>query len=249
MKASQIEYDAAHSTEWHKHGTGQLFWLSRGLMIIETELTQWVVTPGAVGWFPADLYHRARSAGPVRGKCLYLKPASNMPFPLCSGVYGVDAFILALLERLCLNGSADCRDELLKILTCELNQLAALPLQLTLPEDRRARNVADELLKNPGCVLNQTQLAHKWGISVRNLSRLFHQETGLTFSRWRQQAKVLSSLQWVFTGLSVNEVAYLSGYSNVSSYIEVFRERFGKTPGQFKENDKSAAIPIAGSGV
>ncbi|ECP5716443.1 helix-turn-helix transcriptional regulator, partial [Salmonella enterica] len=131
----------------------------------------------------------------------------------------------------------------------ELNQLPELPLHLILPEDRRARNVANELLETPGSVLSQTQLAHKWGISVRNLSRLFHQETGLTFSRWRQQAKVLSSLQWIFAGLSVNEVAYLSGYSNVSAYIEIFRERFGKTPGQFKETDKLAVIPLSGSDI
>ncbi|PKE29080.1 AraC family transcriptional regulator [Rahnella sp. AA] len=249
MKISQIEHDAAHSTEWHKHGSGQLFWLSQGLMIIETELTQWVVTPGSMGWFPANLYHRARSTRAVSGKCLYLEPLSSIHFPLCSGVYGTDTFILTLLERLCLNRPADYGDALLKVLTCELNHLPELPLQLTLPEDRRARNVANELLKNPGCVLDQTQLANKWGISVRNLSRLFHQETGLTFSRWRQQAKVLSSLQWIFAGLSVNEVAYLSGYSNVSSYIEIFRERFGKTPGQFKETDKLAATLLANNDI
>ncbi|ECQ9413858.1 helix-turn-helix transcriptional regulator [Salmonella enterica] len=249
IKTSKIKYDAAHSTEWHKHGSGQLFWLNQGLIIIETELMQWVVTPGSVGWFPANLYHRSRNVGAVSGKCLYLRPSSSIHLPLCSGVYGVDSFILALIERLCLNRPVDYRDALLQVLTCELNQLPELPLHLILPEDRRARNVANELLETPGSVLSQTQLAHKWGISVRNLSRLFHQETGLTFSRWRQQAKVLSSLQWIFAGLSVNEVAYLSGYSNVSAYIEIFRERFGKTPGQFKETDKLAVIPLSGSDI
>lgn len=244
IKISKIACDAIHSTEWHKHVAGQLFWLSQGLMIIETELIQWVVTPGTVGWFPAGLYHRARSTGAVRGKCLYLEPPSDIHFPLRPRVYGVDAFILALFERLCVNRSVEYRSALLKVITCELYQLPELPLQLTLPEDRRARNVAEELLENPRCVLDQTQIAHKWGISVRNLSRLFNRETGLTFSRWRQQAKVLSSLQWLCAGLSVNEVAYLSGYGNVSSYIEIFRERFGKTPGQFKETDKSSSIPL-----
>ncbi|EML9832413.1 AraC family transcriptional regulator [Citrobacter freundii] len=249
IKTSRIEYDVMHSTEWHKHESGQLFWLSQGLMIIETELVQWVVTPGTVGWFPANLYHRARSSGAVSGKCLYPEPSSSIYFPVCSGVYGADTFILQLLERLCRNRPVDYTDSLLKVLTFELNLLPELPLQLTLPEDRRARNVATELLKNPECALNQTQLAHQWGISVRNLSRLFHQETGLTFSQWRQQAKILSSLQWIFAGLPIKEVACLSGYSNVSSYIEIFRERFGKTPGQFKETDKSFATPLTGNSV
>ncbi|MHC0025517.1 helix-turn-helix domain-containing protein [Enterobacter vonholyi] len=106
-----------------------------------------------------------------------------------------------------------------------------MTLQLKLPEDRRARNVANVLSKKTGYLLNQTQLAQKWGISALSLSRLFHHETGLTFSLWRQQAKIHLSFQWSFAGLSVNEAAYLSGFSNVSVYIEVFRERFGKTPG------------------
>lgn len=244
IKTSRIEHDVTHSTQWHKHESGQLFWFDKGQMIIETELIQWIVTPGTVGWFPANQYHRARSTGTVSGKCIYIEQSSGIDFPRCSGVYGRDIFILELLERLFLSRSVDYKNSLLKVLAYELHQLPKLPLQLKLPEDRRARNVANELLKNPGCALDQTQLAHQWGISVRNLSRLFHQETGLTFSRWRQQAKILSSLQWIFAGLPVNEVAYLSGYSNVSSYIEIFRERFGQTPGQFKEIDKSTALTI-----
>ncbi|WP_413466653.1 helix-turn-helix domain-containing protein [Photobacterium sp.] len=45
--------------------------------------------------------------------------------------------------------------------------------------------------------------------------------------------KKLISLQWVQDGLTINEVAALSGYNNVSAYIEAFRQRFGETPGIF----------------
>ncbi|AHG18879.2 transcriptional regulator [Chania multitudinisentens RB-25] len=238
MKTKIFEYEGLHATVWHQHESGQLYWLSHGIIVIETELAQWAVTPGSVGWFPAHLLHRAWAPGSVKGHCLYLEPSSSVPFPPKAGIYGADAFVLVLLERICRSGhlssSMDYLDTLLKVLGYEIAQLTELPLQLTLPEDRRARNVANELLKNPGCVLNQTQLAQQWGLSVRNLSRLFTQQTGLSFSQWRQQAKVVSSLQWVLAGLPVSEVASLSGYSNVSAYIEIFRQRFGKTPGQFK---------------
>jgi len=239
MRIEAIERDGQHRTAWHQHECGQLFWLCHGLIIIETEREQWVITPGSVGWFPAHFLHSARMPGRVKGKCLYLDPPSATTLPADSGVYGADAFIFALLERVCQNGSdasrGDYRDALLNVLAFEMNQLSELPLQLKFPEDRRARSVAGELLNNPGSTLNQAQLAKKWGLSVRNLSRLFIQDTGLSFSRWRQQAKVITSLQWIFAGLPVSEVASLSGYSNVSTYIEIFRQRFGKTPGQFKE--------------
>ena len=239
MQTKTFEYESQHSTPWHKHELGQLYWLSQGVFVIETECAQWTVTPGSIGWFPAGLDHRAWVPRKVKGNSLYLKPSDCIQYPSQAGIYGGNSFILAMLERVLRNNhvsSKDYQNSLLKLLGYEISQCAELPLQLTLPLDRRARNVANELLRNPACILDQSQLANQWGISVRNLSRLFSQQTGLSFSQWRQQAKVVASLQWVLAGLPISEVASLSGYSNVSAYIEVFRQRFGKTPGQFKED-------------
>ncbi|WP_312949347.1 helix-turn-helix transcriptional regulator [Superficieibacter sp.] len=237
METQQFKYHALHATPWHQHSSGQLCWLSQGIMVIETARAQWTVTPGSVGWFPPDLYHRAWVPGTATGHSLYLDPIVAGYFPDFAAVYAADHFIIALLMR-CqkshLQNQQDYQDMLLKLLGYEIMHRSELPLELTLPTDRRARNIASELLKNPGSTLNQGQLAQQYGLSVRNLSRLFNQQTGLSFSQWRQQAKVVASLQWVLAGLPVSEVAFLSGYSNVSAFIEVFRQRFGKTPGQFR---------------
>ncbi|WP_034947577.1 helix-turn-helix transcriptional regulator [Erwinia oleae] len=244
MKTAIFEYEALHATAWHQHESGQFYWLSRGIIIIETALAQWAVTPGSVGWFPAGLRHRAWVPTHVSGKSLYLNPLSRIPFPSQPAIYGMDAFFLAVLERLFTNAPApstvEYQNTLLTVLRHETEHLAELPLQLILPVDRRARSVANTLMKNPDCMLDQAQLAQQAGLSVRSLSRLFRQQTGLSFSQWRQQAKVVVSLQWLYAGIPVGEVASLSGYSNVSAYIEVFRQRFGKTPGQFM-NGKSPA--------
>jgi AraC-like DNA-binding protein len=69
---------------------------------------------------------------------------------------------------------------------------------------------------------------------VRTLSRIFINQTGLTFSQWRQQSKIVTSLKWIQEGIPISEVAERSGYGNVSAYIEVFRQRFGQTPGKFQ---------------
>lgn len=238
MKVITFEYGRQHSTDWHEHTSGQLYWLSHGIIVIETAYAQWTVTPGTVGWFPPGLTHRAWVPGKVKGHSLYLASSPCFPFPADPGVYGADAFILALLER-CrqhqASSSDDYQNNLLTLLAYEIAHRPSLPLELTLPVDRRARNVASELLKNPECALDQNQLAEKWGLSTRTLSRLFNQQTGLSFSQWRQQSKVIASLQWILAGLPISEVASLSGYTDVSAFIEVFRLRFGKTPGQFRQ--------------
>lgn len=237
METQAFTYSARHTTSWHKHTTGQLYWLSQGMMIIETARAQWTVTPGSVGWFPPGLHHRAWVPANATGNSLYPDAMACARFPDHAGVYGADPFIIALLDR-CRNSQAHSTEEypalLVKLLGYEMAQRAALPLELTLPTDRRARNVASELLKNPASTRDQSQLAQQWGLSVRSLSRLFKEQTGLSFSQWRQQAKVVASLQWVLADLPVSEVAALSGYGNVSAYIDVFRQRFGKTPAQMR---------------
>lgn len=207
-------------------------------MVVEMAKAQWTVTPGSLGWFPAGLRHQARFPGPFKGKSLYPDSAVCAAFPQAPGIYGADLFMQALLERICLSCqpdmAADYQRSLLTLLAAEIARAPQLPLQLRLPADRRARNIADYLLAHPETPMNQLQLAQHWGLSVRSLSRLFREQTGLSFSQWRQQAKVVVSLQWVLAGESIGEVAARSGYSNTSAYIDVFRARFGNTPGQMQ---------------
>lgn len=247
IKTQKIDYLRHHSTPWHKHTSGQLYWLEQGVMVIETLQAQWHVTAGTLGWFPTGIEHRAWFPGSVKGCSLYLSPASCPLFPSEPGIYGADNFVFALLTRLALNINPSLPSEyscsLLTLLGHEIQRLPQWPLELTLPTDRRARNVAEALLRHPASRLDQTQLAQQCGLSVRSLSRLFNQQTGLSFSQWRQQAKIVSSLQWITAGLAISEVAERSGYSNISAYIEAFRLRFGMTPGQFKV---SSCQPSAG---
>ncbi|OSN10245.1 transcriptional regulator [Lonsdalea iberica] len=238
MQAKTFDYKQPHLTPWHEHESGQLYWLSDGVIVIETSRAQWTVTPGSVGWFPASLKHKAWVPATVSGRSLYLDPASSTALPSLPGIYGADSFILGLLERVFSEKNAptsdNYRNNLLTLLGHEIARSDELPLHLTFPVDRRARNVANALLNNPGGAWDQAQLAKQWGLSVRSLSRLFRLQTGLSFSQWRQQAKIIVSLRWVLAGLSISDVAMMSGYSNVSAYIEAFRQRFGQTPGQLQ---------------
>ncbi len=153
-------------------------------------------------------------------------------------MYGMNAFLGSLLQKASEfdggNYPTSYITHLVALLSYEIARLQELPLGLPLPMDRRARNIADELMRCPSSDLTQEQLASQWGVSVRTLSRIFIKQTGLTFSQWRQQSKIVTSLKLIQQGLSIAEVAERSGYSNVSAYIEAFRQRFGETPGKFQ---------------
>ncbi len=205
--------------------------------MVDTENAQWSVTAGTLGWFPPGLKHKASVRNSVEGVSYYFSATVSRLFPLNEGIYSADPFVLNLLERISRLSMPDYSEEykssLLTLLSTEINHAPRLALNLPLPHDKRARAVADVLLNKPDCSLTQRELALNYGLSTRHLSRLYLQQTGLSFSQWRQQSKVITSLQWLIASMPISEVADRSGYSNVSAYIEAFKKRFGKTPGQF----------------
>ena len=106
-------------------------------------------------------------------------------------------------------------------------------MQLPLPQDARLLKIARALLNEPASERSQSEWAAWAGLSVRTLSRHFISETGVTFARWRQQARVIRSLEPLSRGEAVNQIAGDCGYDNVSAYIAAFRQRFGTTPGLY----------------
>jgi AraC-like DNA-binding protein len=60
--------------------------------------------------------------------------------------------------------------------------------------------------------------------------RVFSAEVGMTFGRWRQQARLFAAIEMLVEGKSVTEAAVSVGYDSVSAFIQMFRTMLGSTP-------------------
>jgi AraC-like DNA-binding protein len=119
---------------------------------------------------------------------------------------------------------------LLDQLPTELITYSIPSLHLPEPRDARLRRMVAPLQADPACPIGLAELAAAAGLSMRNASRLFLAETGLTPGDWRTQRRLLSALEALFQGDSVTQVALAVGYQDTSSFIAVFRRAFGVTP-------------------
>jgi AraC family transcriptional regulator, regulator of nimT len=63
--------------------------------------------------------------------------------------------------------------------------------------------------------------------------RLVVAETGMTFSRWRQQLHIIIALQRLSAGDSVQSVSEALGYESVSAFITMFKKALGKSPARY----------------
>nr|WP_275945497.1 helix-turn-helix domain-containing protein [Bradyrhizobium sp. BRP22] len=70
-------------------------------------------------------------------------------------------------------------------------------------------------------------------LGERTLMRLVVAETGMTFSRWRQQLHIIIALQRLSAGDSVQSVSEVLGYDSVSAFITMFKKALGKSPARY----------------
>src|SRR5260370_36212935 len=96
-------------------------------------------------------------------------------------------------------------------------------------EEGRAR-LADVVLVEVGESRRRDDWAHVAGVARRTFMRAFSAQAGMSFGRWRQQARLFAALEMLAQRKSVTEVAIAVGYDSVSAFIEMFRTMLGTTP-------------------
>jgi len=119
------------------------------------------------------------------------------------------------------------------VLTNQLARAPTAPVSLPMPADRRARRVADTVLAALDQDLPVSSFARGAGASARTIERLFTRETGLSFGRWRQQARIQHAVRRLAEGAPVTTVSLECGYSSTSAFVSMFKKALGTTPGKY----------------
>lgn len=86
--------------------------------------------------------------------------------------------------------------------------------------------------------LSRTNLAKHVFLSPDYLSRIFRQEKGISLSEYITDERMKKAKQLLCeTNTSVGDIAYQVGYSNLTYFIRVFRERNHMTPVQYRDRN------------
>jgi transcriptional regulator GlxA family with amidase domain len=121
-----------------------------------------------------------------------------------------------------------------RVLVDQLHEAREQPLQLPEPRDERLQAVARLLYASPADNSALADLGRAVGASSRTLSRLLHDELGLTFYEWRTQLRVYHALVLLAEGHDATRVAHSCGWANPSSFIAAFTGIVGTTPGRYR---------------
>lgn len=231
------------SSALQSHARGHLVYAAAGVLTVHTERGTSIVPANRVAWTPAGSAHRHTAHGDTDMRIVFLPPSMAHRIPDRPAVFLATGLARELL--LALTGSDDdgeaapdhsapARARLLRVLVDELREAQEQPLHLPEPQDDRLRSVARLLADDPADSASLDELGRAIGASARTLSRLLHDELGMTFYEWRTQLRVYRALVLLADGHDVTQTAHACGWANPSSFITAFADVVGSTPGRYQ---------------
>ena len=222
---------AGHVFDWHTHSDHQLAWAASGVLTVRTDSATWMLPPTRALWIPAGLRHETLSAGAATMQTLYIRPdlcPVNWPeftpvtaSPLLAELIGYLADPGLDVER---------RAHAEAVLVDLLRPVTLTAIEVRLPTEERANQVARALIENPADQRSLAEWGREVGASDRTLARGFVAGTGIPFGRWRSQVRLQAAISALAAGEPVGNVARRVGYETSSAFVATFRQQTGMTP-------------------
>ncbi|MGH2891914.1 MAG: AraC family ligand binding domain-containing protein, partial [Solirubrobacteraceae bacterium] len=165
----------------HAHRDHQLAWAARGVLTVHTDEATWVLPPTRALWIPAGVRHITRASGAATMQTVYLRPERcpvdwGAPTPVAVG--GLLAELIAHLGDAALDPDRRARAE--SVLIDVLEPLQVATIELRMPRDPRALDVAAALVRDPACRRTLGQWGREVGAGERTLARAFQADTGVS---------------------------------------------------------------------
>ena len=220
--------------DWHTHEDHQLAWAASGVLTVRTSAAAWVLPPSRALWIPAGLRHETLSAGTATMRALYIRPElCPIGWPDATPVAASPllAELIGYLEDPGLGPERRAHAE--AVLVDLLQPVTMTAVEVRMPAEERARQVAEALAGDPADGRTLAQWGRQVGASERTLARAFVAGTGLPFGRWRALLRLQAALPALAAGEPVGNVARQVGYESVSAFVAAFRRETGVTPARY----------------
>ncbi|WP_350029975.1 helix-turn-helix transcriptional regulator [Caballeronia sp. GAOx1] len=223
--------------DYHAHVRGQLIYAYAGSILVTADGGSWVVPPQRAVWVPPGVRHCMQAVGKIEMRTLYFAPQRTPLDASNCCVVSISPLLrelIAAIVAMPVDYDEQGRDGLVvELLYREVKPLQVEPLHLPMPADERIARICRWIIANPAEETSLESWSKVVGASERTIIRLFPDQTGMTFTRWRQQARLLAAVQMLAENRSVTEIASVLGYDSPSAFSAMFRKSLGRSPSEF----------------
>lgn len=229
----RFSLDAGEWFDEHRHDQHQLIWARSGVLGVKIDDLRWVLPTTRALWVPAGIPHQTGASTTAEMLSPYLLPERcgvswTTPTPIA-----VDELLGPLIGYLTTDLDPDARARAERVVVDLLRPAPARPIRIPMPNDDRARAVAEIIVRDPADPRALEALAQSVGSSRRTITRRFADETGMPFHAWRAQVRVHAALALLAEGHPVGRVSHAVGYATPSTFTATFRRVLGFTPSEY----------------
>jgi len=238
--------------EPHRHAWAQLAYCSTGILQVTAQLqapgggpgdeVTYIVPPSRAVWIAPGARHSIDVLEDAHFRTLYID-ASVTP----DGWSGCRVITVSPLLREMAHAldapahrpvPTTRESHLTQLVLDEIAHADILALGVPLPAaqtgDKRLRALCQAVLRAPAERATLGEWSAEVGASERTMARLFREELGTSYQRWRQQAVLAHALPLLARGAPVSHVAAASGYASDSAFTAMFKAAMGQPPSQFQ---------------
>ncbi|WP_214226274.1 AraC family transcriptional regulator [Pedobacter sp. B4-66] len=228
----------------HSHTKGQLTYVQGGVAFIHIESVTYIIPARHYVWVPTGLMHflEVRHHGTViRNIYFSNQDDDNAPFFKQLAIYPVNNLLLEMIlftEKW--NGSISPDNvvpfQFLSSLKNLLPQLGVKEFPIALPttNNERLLPIIGFLARHYNEPLTLEEIAKKFGIAERTLSRLFQTVMSISFLQYLKLLRMVKAIEMILqTSKSTSEIAYATGYNSLAAFSKAFYQLTNIRPSDF----------------
>jgi AraC-like DNA-binding protein len=237
----------------HSHPWAQVGFSTTGVTRLTVAGGSYIVPPLRAVWVPPGVEHaitvledadlRSIYVHQPAGRCGPAVPRAEEPaWKQCRVIEVSDllrALVLQMDARPDGEGAAMAADAVLRerrlgvLILDELRRAQPVSLGVDLPQDKRLRALCEAILEDPTRHATLEAWARDTGASARTVARLFREELGTSFARWRERVLLAKAVSLASKKRPMSHIAAELGYSSPSAFSAMVRRSVGMPPSRF----------------
>lgn len=226
----------------HQHNKGQLLLVFGGIAYLQTKEKDFYIPSNHYIWIPKHYSHNLKfNTKDLQIINIYFPDKNDNIFYDELGIYPVSKLLSEMLSF-----SKKWQGDFLKghwefeFLNTLKNLLAKehlkkFSIQLPVTDDQRLNEITQYLRSGINEPLMLEDIAKKFSFSVRTLTRLFQNKLHISLIQYVKMLRVIRAMELMKdTELTITEIAYEVGYSNISAFSNTFSQLTNMRPTEFK---------------
>ena len=233
-----------HHFPAHGHGKSQLLLVYGGIAFLKTNDNEYYIPSQHYVWIPAGVKHNVKfNSRELTIYNIYFIDEEDLAHTFYGnlGIYPVSKLLQEMV-----NFAADWQGhvfpgswehEFLLTLKHLLSRDHGKRFSIQLPttDDKRLLDIIHYLDAHLHEPLTLPLIATHFGLSVRNLTRLFQASLKVSFLQYIKMLRIIRAMELLRKNeLNISEVAYLVGYSSIAAFSNTFQQLVNMRPSEFK---------------